>query len=144
MYRRILLAYDGSLEGRRALREGALLAGMSGARVFLLAIVAEATFKGTLETGPLLQADSAELLADGVARLKKLGLEVDSRHAVGTPSKEIASFAKSLGADLVVIGYQKQGAFSRWWSRQSVDELIHDVQCSVLVGRAAQIGSMSG
>ena len=34
MYKRILLAYDGSLEGRTALREGALLARQCGAQVF--------------------------------------------------------------------------------------------------------------
>ena len=36
MYKRILLAYDGSVEGRTALREGALLARQCGAEVFLL------------------------------------------------------------------------------------------------------------
>ena len=41
MYKRILLAYDGSVEGRTALREGALLARQCGAEVFLLSVVAE-------------------------------------------------------------------------------------------------------
>ena len=35
MYRKILLAYDGSTEGRRALREGAALARHCNAEVFL-------------------------------------------------------------------------------------------------------------
>ncbi len=39
MYRKILLAYDGSTEGRRALREGAALARHCNAEVFLLAVV---------------------------------------------------------------------------------------------------------
>ena len=39
MYKRVLLAYDGSIEGRRALREGAKLAQLCGADVFLLAVV---------------------------------------------------------------------------------------------------------
>lgn len=37
MYRKILLAYDGSVEGRRALREGAALALKCGSDVFLFA-----------------------------------------------------------------------------------------------------------
>jgi nucleotide-binding universal stress UspA family protein len=45
MYSRILLAYDGSVEGRTALREGALLAKQCGAQVFLLSVV---TDPGTL------------------------------------------------------------------------------------------------
>jgi nucleotide-binding universal stress UspA family protein len=45
MYKRILLAYDGSLEGRTALREGALLARQCGAEVFLLSVLVDS---GTL------------------------------------------------------------------------------------------------
>ena len=45
MYKRILLAYDGSVEGRTALREGALLAKQCGAEVFLLSVL---TDTGTL------------------------------------------------------------------------------------------------
>jgi hypothetical protein len=36
MYTKVLLAYDGSIEGRRALREGAKLAQLCRAEVFLL------------------------------------------------------------------------------------------------------------
>ncbi len=39
MYKKVLLAYDGSIEGRRALREGAKLAQLCRAEVFLLAVV---------------------------------------------------------------------------------------------------------
>jgi hypothetical protein len=36
-----LLAYDGSVEGRTALREGALLAKQLGAEVFLLSVLTD-------------------------------------------------------------------------------------------------------
>jgi hypothetical protein len=39
MYRKVMLAYDGSLEGAVALREGAILAKKCGAEVFLLSVV---------------------------------------------------------------------------------------------------------
>ena len=39
MYERILLAYDGSLEGRTALREGAVFARQCSAEVFLLSVL---------------------------------------------------------------------------------------------------------
>ncbi len=51
MYKHVLLAYDGSLEGRTALREGALLARQCGAQVFLLAVL--------VDTGIALLADVA-------------------------------------------------------------------------------------
>lgn len=43
MYSRILLCYDGSREGRLALREGARLAQITGAAVTLLAVVETAS-----------------------------------------------------------------------------------------------------
>src|ERR1039458_3118902 len=39
MYKKVLLAYDGSIEGRLALREGAKLAQLCHSEVFLLAVV---------------------------------------------------------------------------------------------------------
>ena len=39
MYQRVLLAYDGTREGRSALREGAMVARRFGSRVFLLCVV---------------------------------------------------------------------------------------------------------
>jgi nucleotide-binding universal stress UspA family protein len=41
MYKRILLACDGSVEGRTALREGALLGRQCGAKVLLLSVLAD-------------------------------------------------------------------------------------------------------
>jgi len=41
MYKRTLLAYDGSVEGHTALREGALLARQCGADVFLLSVLTD-------------------------------------------------------------------------------------------------------
>ena len=52
MYKRILLAYDGSREGAIALREGALIAKTCGAQVFLLSVVPE--------TGGVLMVEGAQ------------------------------------------------------------------------------------
>jgi nucleotide-binding universal stress UspA family protein len=51
LYKKVLLAYDGSIEGRRALREGAKLAQFCGAEVFLLAVVEISSGSVTLEGG---------------------------------------------------------------------------------------------
>ena len=41
MFKRVLLCYDGSLAGRRALRRGAELAIELGAQVYVLSIIPE-------------------------------------------------------------------------------------------------------
>ena len=63
MYQKVLLAYDGSVEGRRALREGAKLAQLCGAEVFLLAVVENAPALATLEGGVGISMD--EQISDG-------------------------------------------------------------------------------
>ena len=57
MYRKVLLAYDGSIEGRRALREGAKLAQLCGAEVFLLAVVETASSVASLEGGVMISME---------------------------------------------------------------------------------------
>ena len=75
MYQRILLAYDGSIEGRTALREGALLARRYGAQVFVLSVIREAA--GTklgegVGGGGIAQqgVDYERVLEEGMARLR--------------------------------------------------------------------------
>ena len=77
MYKRILLAYDGSVEGRTALREGALLARQCGAEVFLLSVLVDT---GTLllpEAGLAgafvrMEDDFTDILNEGVALQRSL------------------------------------------------------------------------
>src|SRR5258707_14161815 len=87
MYRKVLLAYDGSIEGRRALREGAKLAQLCRAEVFLLAVV-EISSIMTPEAGLAIpieqQADDYKaILNEGSERLRALGFSPTSRLEVG-------------------------------------------------------------
>src|SRR5215813_9910346 len=103
MYKRILLAYDGSVEGRTALREGALLARQCGAKVFLLSVLADDTFLlaevALAATSVRMENDFTEILNEGVARLKKLGFDPVAKLVRGQPAEEIGSFAKEIEAD---------------------------------------------
>ena len=140
MYKRILLAYDGSVEGRTALREGALLARQCGAQVFLLSVL--------VDTGTLLLADVAdagasvqmedafmEVLSEGVARLRQLGFDPVAKLVRGEPAEEIGTYASQIGADLIVVGHRRQSAFDRWWSGPRGAYLIDYTDCSLLVAR---------
>jgi len=78
LYKKVLLAYDGSVEGRLALREGAKLAQYCGAEVFLLAVV-EPSFGATLEGGVMVPIDDQiatyqAILDEGVKRLQAIAL----------------------------------------------------------------------
>ena len=142
MYRRILLAYDGSVGGRTALREGALLARQFGAGVFLLSVLAD---DGTFLLAEValagasvrIEDDFAEILNEGVARLKKLGFDPVAKLVRGQPAEEIGNFAKEIDADLIVVGHRRQSAFDRWWSGPKGAYLMDYTDCSLLVARNA-------
>src|SRR6201999_4369686 len=106
MYRRVLLAYDGSLEGAIALREGAIMAKHLGAEVFLLSVVphlaglqvAEGVHGGVVAH----ELDRyREVLGRGVDRLARLGFKPVSKLAIGDPARVIGEFAREVHADLV-------------------------------------------
>lgn len=140
MYKRILLAYDGSLEGRTALREGALLARQCGAEVFLLSVLVD---PGTLLLPEIalagaaarMEDDFAEILNEGVARLRKLGFDPTAKLVRGQPAEEIGKFARQIEADLIVVGHRRQSAFDRWWSGPTGAYLMDYTDCSLLVAR---------
>jgi nucleotide-binding universal stress UspA family protein len=142
MYKKVLLAYDGSLEGAVALREGAILAKRCGAQVFLLSVVphlaglqvAEGVHGGVVAH----ELDRyREVLARGVDRLTKLGFEPVSKLAVGDPARVIGEFAKEVKADLVVVGHRKRNLLERWWSGDSGGYISDQIGCSLLIARNA-------
>ena len=140
MYKKVLLAYDGSIEGRRALREGAKLAQFCGAEVFLLAVVEISSGTVTLEGGFAIPVEEQiatyeAILAEGVERLKALGFSPTARLETGDPGQKIADVAEEIGAQLVVVGHRPQGALARWWFGSVGSYLVKRLRCSVLVAQ---------
>jgi len=138
MYKTILLAYDGSVEGAQALREGALLAKTCGAKVFLLSVIPNAAGLATPDGvyGDVVdqQIDGyKDLLKQAVAWLKQRGFEPVAKIGIGEPAPMIGRVAKEIAADLVVVGYHRKNFLSRWWSGSTQAYLSDNVSCSVLI-----------
>jgi nucleotide-binding universal stress UspA family protein len=140
MYRRIVLAYDGTREGRTALREGALLARGCGAEVFLLSVVAETAGLQIGESAAPQAVDHERaayraILDEGLERLRAHGADAVGRLVQGEPAKVIAAFAREMQADLVVVGHRPQRGLTRWWSGSTGAYLLDYLGCSLLIGR---------
>ena len=139
MYKKVLLAYDGSIEGRRALREGARIAQLFTADVFLLAVVEVSAGTGTLDGGfvfPITEQieDYKKILAEGVERLKAMGFSPTARLGIGEAGREIAKVAEDIGANLVV-GHRPDGPLARWWFSSVGTYLVKNLLCSVLIAQ---------
>jgi nucleotide-binding universal stress UspA family protein len=140
MYKKVLLAYDGSIEGRRALREGAKLAQFCGAEVFLLAVVETASSVASLDGGVMISMDDQyaayeSILAEGAERLKSMGFTPTARLGMGAPGPEIVGVAEEIDANLVVVGHRPKGPLARWLFGNVCTYLVKHLRCSVLVAQ---------
>jgi nucleotide-binding universal stress UspA family protein len=140
MYRRILAAYDGSEEGRVALREAVVLGRRCGAELHLLAVIGTesgAEVEGRIYANVLGQhSESHEaVLQEAVELLAARGIGVNALLVHGDPAIEIPAHARKIGADLVVVGYRRQNIVQRWWSGPKGAFLSDHLDCSLLIAR---------
>jgi nucleotide-binding universal stress UspA family protein len=140
MFKRILMAYDGTREGRAALFACAELAAFAHAETHLLAVATMPSSMFLTEgflPEELIEEEKKrmqEVLDEGLASLKERGFTVNGHLAVGEPVEEVCRFASELKCDLIVVGHkQKQSFAARWW-RGSVGATLMDyAPCSILV-----------
>jgi nucleotide-binding universal stress UspA family protein len=143
MYRKILVAYNGTPESRLALQECIRLAPGATTEVHLLAvitplpIVLAGEFAAALPTVADEEAERKameQVLESGRELLQSAGLHVITHLDVGEPVDIIADMVSRSGIELVIVGHSRQKPFAlRWW-RGSMDAvLVERVRCSVLV-----------
>lgn len=145
MYRKVLLCYDGTAEGRKALREGAEIAYATGAQAYLLAIcrslVASSVPEGVTPELVACEEDAARaLLEEGVQKLNEHGVKAQGSLVFGDPIVHIPRFAAQIGADLVVVGHRPRGRLARWWSDSQEHTLLDRLSCSILVAMRSEAG----
>ncbi len=139
MYHRILLAYNGSPEGRAVLHQGTQLAQLCQAEVCLLAVVGIPTGLTMAETvvtpemTDALEAPARQTLAEGAKDIVALGLAVQTRIEFGEPVERIGAVAREYGADLIVVGHRHRGALARWWGGSVGKSLLGQIPCDLLV-----------
>jgi nucleotide-binding universal stress UspA family protein len=145
MYKRILLAYDGSEAGRTALLECRDLVAMSRSEIHLIAVVqpipAAVLYEVVISDVP----DSGEetehqqrVLDEGVALLRERGFPAQGHLARGEPVEQITEAARRLQADLIIVGHRRpKGWADRWWRGSIGASLMDATHCSVLIAMNA-------
>ncbi len=141
MYKRILMAYDGSEAGQKALLDCREIAQWSGCEVVLVAVMPSMIAFVGLEGGVY----DAELevrerrkfegvLDDGLKRMQDAGFHAIRGEVVtGEAIEEITRQARKVQADLIVVGHKHvDGWAARWWRGSISGSLIEHAPCSVL------------
>lgn len=147
MYKKILVAYNGSPESRAALQECARLAPSVNTEVHLLAVISspqsvvigEYAMVSMLGIEEELAAEKKKMeseLQDGLVFLQSTGLSVHTHIEVGEPVPVIASLVDSLGIELVIVGHSRHKSLAaRWWRGATDTLLVEKIRCSLLVAR---------
>jgi len=141
MYKKILLAYDGSESGQRALLDCHEIAQWSQSEIRLIAVMqlpmSGLTLEGGMYDDTLHQSEKNRyqaILDDGLRRLSDAGLTARGEVVMGDPVSEITRCAISTQADLIVVGHKHLGGWAaRWWRGSVSKALIEQAPCSVLV-----------
>ncbi len=141
MYKKILLAYDGSDAGQKALLDCRELAQWSQSDLHLIAVMPSAMSFVGLEGGvydvELEEREKkkyAAVLDDGLKRLADAGWTAQGEVVTGEAIDEITKAARKIGADLIVVGHKHLDSWAaRWWRGSISGVLIEHAPCSVLV-----------
>ncbi len=131
MYKTIVLAYDGSEPGQKALLDCQEIGQWSQARLFLVAVMTPVLPATGVEVWTYdVDAEQAErsryqgVLDAGIARLREAGLEVEGELVTGNSVDEIVRVASSVGADLIVVGHKHLDSWTQRWWRGSVSKSL--------------------
>jgi nucleotide-binding universal stress UspA family protein len=141
MFKRVLLCYDGTAAGRRALRRGADLAIFLGAQVYVLSIIPSSALDPVVAAGAaghacIVDEDHSfrKMLDESVELLKARGLKAEGYLTSGNTIDRILEYSKKLAIDLIVLGHypQPSGGFW-WWSGSQRATLAERAPCCIFV-----------
>ena len=140
MYKRILMAYNGTHEGRTALFACAEIAAFAKAEAHLLAVASMPSSMFLTEgflPEELIEEEKKRMqgvLDEGLAALKEHGFSVSGHLAVGEPVEEICRLALQIKCDVIVVGHQQKASWaSRWWRGSVGKSLLDCSPCSIFI-----------
>jgi nucleotide-binding universal stress UspA family protein len=140
MFKRILLAYDGSEPGQKALLESHNIAQWCHAELFLIAVMPSAPIVAPEGVFVDYGIDDEQkrkyqdILESGLRRLADAGFRATGEVLVGDSVEAITGYARKIDADLIVVGHKHlEGWAARWWRGSKSPALIEHAHCSVLV-----------
>jgi nucleotide-binding universal stress UspA family protein len=140
MFRKILLAYDGSEGANRALEVGIDLAKIHGAELWALAVEEKLPrFSGTIdevqEEKQFANEHYGKLLEAAKAKAREAGVELKTLMRPGHPAQTIISAAKEGKFDLVLVGHTGLSGVWAAFLGTTAEKVSRHAPCSVLIVR---------
>jgi len=141
VYKKILIATDGSDKNRDAVQEGLKIAAACNSVVYLVYVIDTGTISAVptdVAGGSMYQV----LEEEGRRAMEKAGnlaggLKSECLLLAGKPAPEIIRFAGENGVDLIVIGTKGKTGIERLLLGSVAENIIRSAHCPVLVVKAA-------
>jgi len=145
MYKKILLAVDGSVSAQRATDHALWLAGQTGAEVVVLYVVdTHEAFHVGIHAGNA----RAEMVAEGQQALEKaaeaanqMGVRVSTLLVEGDPKNTLVGYAAQEKVDCLVVGSHGAGGLESALLGSVSEYCVYHAPCPVLVVRQKTDGS---
>jgi nucleotide-binding universal stress UspA family protein len=140
MFRKILLAYDGSEGANRALEAGIGLAKLHHAELWALAVQEGLPrFSGTVdevkEEKEFANAQYGKLLEVARAKAGEAGVELRTLMRPGHPAQTIIEAAKTGKFDLILVGHSGLSGVWAAFLGTTAEKVSRHAPCSVLIVR---------
>jgi nucleotide-binding universal stress UspA family protein len=139
MFRKILVAYDGSEGAKLALAKAQEIARAAKADIHIVAVGRIPEYAETVseveEEKEQAQNYYAKIMDEAQKEMKQHGLSPDVHIEFGKPADTILRIAEDLGVDLLILGTHPHSAVRRRFLGATVDKVIDHAHCSVLVVR---------
>jgi nucleotide-binding universal stress UspA family protein len=140
MFRKILLAYDGSEGANRALAVGIDLAKIHGAELWTLAVQEKLPrFSGTIdevqEEKQFADEQYGKLLEAAKVKAKEAGIELKTLMRAGHPAQTVVAVAKEGKFDLVLVGHTGLSGVWAAFLGTTAEKVSRHAPCSVLIVR---------
>ncbi len=140
MYKKILLAYDGSQGAERALAAGLELAKLHGAELTALAVEEHLPrFPGTIdevqEEKQFANDHCGRLLEAARSRAREAGVELKIIMRPGHPAQTIVEVAKEGNFDVILVGHSGLSGVWAAFLGTTAEKVSRHAPCSVLIVR---------
>ena len=135
-FKKILIAYDGSVQAGKATESALALAQSLDANVLLFAVARPPEPATMVELDAMLD-DAREHFEEQfkkiIQRARELDIELETDIAVGHPVEQIVHRAEADHVDLIVLGRRGKSRFERMLVGSTAEKVLRYAHCPVMV-----------
>ncbi len=141
MYKKILLAVDGSEGAKKAVSQGVKFAKKIDAKVMAVYVIDTSTFVSLPETfvwesaEGLLKEEGRKVLRNVRETGKRQNIKIETLIREGSPAKEIVESASQEKADLIILGTASRTGLDRFLLGSVSEKVLRTADRPVLVVR---------